>query len=246
LTRDARPAGDARVAEKRKARPRKIARLEHEHAGQKIVFQQAADVRQARTGKGRAEKEKQLAVKYSDRWQALETEWKTKTLAIYAEISAAQTAATKLFPDWQSLKQWTPPPRFAHAVKFGGLDVDVKKISGALPRSERLALPARHNSAFPLTLTFPQQGSVLFETKNFRARRNHRDTQRHHSPVVVYRAGRGARSFTIIEGPSQLGKFRRRHAPCRLRSASDHNRHLDLRELRSRKHSRTSTSTSRR
>jgi len=52
----------------------------------KIVFQQAADVRKRELEKGRAEKEKQLAVKYSDRWQALETEWKTKTLAIYAEI----------------------------------------------------------------------------------------------------------------------------------------------------------------
>jgi len=121
------------------------------------------------------------------------------------------------------LKQWTPPPRFAHAVKFGGLDVDVKKLSGALPRSERLALPGPAQFSFPLTLTFPQQGLSSFRDEKFRARRNHRDTQRHHSPVVVYRAA-GARAVHHHD-PVELGqKFRRRHAPCRLRSASDHNR----------------------
>ncbi len=144
----------------------KIARLEHGHADGRKVFQHAADVRKRELEKSRAEKEKQLAAKYSAQWQALEAEWKTKMQGIYAGISAAQAAAEKLFPDWQSLKHWTPPQHFARAVKFGALDVDLKKLSGVLPRSERLALPGPAQFHFPLTLTFPQQGCVLFETKN--------------------------------------------------------------------------------
>src|SRR5207253_1748508 len=45
------------------------------------------------------------------------------------------------------------------------LEVDVERLSGALPDDQRLALPGAARFSLPLLLTFPDRGSILFETK---------------------------------------------------------------------------------
>jgi len=46
------------------------------------------------------------------------------------------------------------------------MEVDVEKLSEGLPKDPRLALPGPARFAVPLLLTYPHQGSILFETTN--------------------------------------------------------------------------------
>src|SRR5262249_3630092 len=46
------------------------------------------------------------------------------------------------------------------------LDVDVDKLCEVVPKDKRLALPGPSQFSLPLLLTYPQQGSILFESTN--------------------------------------------------------------------------------
>ena len=58
---------------------------------------------------------------------------------------------------------WTAPADFPLATKFGELRVDLRRTSAG-PAISRLAFPGLAEIAVPLALSFPQQGSLLFET----------------------------------------------------------------------------------
>jgi S-DNA-T family DNA segregation ATPase FtsK/SpoIIIE len=113
-----------------------------------------------------AEKMQRMEAEQQARWQALETEWKETISPIHEAIRATNAAAEELFPDWQSpaWKQWTPPPEFKNAAKFGRLDVDATKLAEVLPKDPRLALPFPAAFSVPLLLKYPGQGSILLES----------------------------------------------------------------------------------
>ena len=93
-------------------------------------------------------------------------EWKGIVEPIYASIRAANEFSEKMFPPWEIplWKDWDPPLEFKNAAKFGSLDVDMSKAAEAMPKDPRLALPGPANFSVPLLLTYPLQGSILFET----------------------------------------------------------------------------------
>lgn len=99
-------------------------------------------------------------------WAALEADWKQTIEPLWLKISYAIAAAEQLFPEWdtQSLEKWTPPPVFRNAAKFARLEVDVAALVEKMPKSPQLPLPCPAKFSLPLTLVFPNQGSVLFKT----------------------------------------------------------------------------------
>ncbi|MBI3853852.1 MAG: ATP-binding protein [Verrucomicrobia bacterium] len=149
-------------------RAARLALLEREQPGRVAAVKQAAETRKREFESRQKEQEQQLGAKYEIHWQTLEAEWKGKLQPIFEAISAAQSISEKLFPEWSSAswKDWNPPSEFAHAVKFGRLDVDVTKLTETFPRNKHLTIPGPTNFNLPLLLTFPEQGSLLFETKN--------------------------------------------------------------------------------
>ena len=94
-------------------------------------------------------------------------DWQQEIRPIYQEIEAIQVAATARFPAWDAalVEAWTPPAEFIPATKFGQLNLDLAKPPTALPKDPRLALPGPTRVSLPLALTFPAEGSLLFETK---------------------------------------------------------------------------------
>ncbi len=107
-----------------------------------------------------------LEGEFQSMWSALEAEWKKTVEPIYSSIRAANEAAQKLFPPWEIplWKDWEPPLEFQNIAKFGTLEVDITKAADAVPKDPRLALPGPANFSVPLSLTYPLQGSILFET----------------------------------------------------------------------------------
>src|SRR5439155_6708883 len=70
-------------------------------------------------------------------------------------------------PEWRVTlwENWKAPREFVAAAPFARLEVDVERLSGALPDDQRLALPGAARFSLPLLLTFLDRGSILFETK---------------------------------------------------------------------------------
>jgi hypothetical protein len=100
-------------------------------------------------------------------WLSLEEQWRGEIGPIYAEIGAIQAEGRALFPAWAEgwIDRWQPPHDFPVGAKFGDLAVDVNTLAGTLPKDPRLALPGPAEFSLPLTLSFPRQGSLLFEGK---------------------------------------------------------------------------------
>ncbi|HWC60108.1 MAG TPA: FtsK/SpoIIIE domain-containing protein, partial [Verrucomicrobiae bacterium] len=108
-----------------------------------------------------------LESEFEGLWNAMVVEWKAIVEPIYNSIRAANESAEKMFPPWEIplWKDWDPPLEFKNAAKFGTLDVDMTKAAEATPKDSRLALPGPAKFSVPLLLTYPLQGSILFETQ---------------------------------------------------------------------------------
>ena len=115
-----------------------------------------------------AAREAKISADAEARWQPLVAEWNTAIQPLYAEVNAAQAAVGRLFPAWDTafVESWAPASEFAHAARFGRLDIDVPALAEGAPKDRRLAFPGPDKFPLPLTLVYPNQGSILFETNN--------------------------------------------------------------------------------
>ena len=114
------------------------------------------------------ERTDKMAKLESDRqaiWQSLESEWQSAIQPICDQLRQANAAAAETFPEWDLARweNWTPPGEFKNAAKFGSLELDVEKFA-EVPANRRLALPCPSPLSVPLCLTYPREGSILFET----------------------------------------------------------------------------------
>ncbi|MEY2466051.1 MAG: segregation ATPase FtsK/SpoIIIE, family, partial [Verrucomicrobiota bacterium] len=102
---------------------------------------------------------------HEHQWVTLETEWKNSVAPLCEEIRLANETAEKLFPEWDvsRWKDWTPPAEFKNAARFARLEVELEKFAEVLPKDPRLALPCASTFTVPLSLTYPNEGSILFE-----------------------------------------------------------------------------------
>jgi len=139
-------------------------------------------------------------------WSALAAECGETLPEFHAAIATARMAADELFPDWTDAKwdTWAPPEQFADAVRFGRMDVDLAALCERLPEDPSLAPSGAGRFSMPLCLTFPGQGSLLFETRSAC-----RDSVLGALNNVVMRllsvAPPGKVAFTIVD-PVELGQ----------------------------------------
>ena len=117
-----------------------------------------------RTKQLAADLEAELAIISADeakRWEQLTAEWQQQTAPQYRLLGDLQTAAT--LPPWSEAyaEVWQPPTAFPSATEFARLEVD---IAAQAPKDPRLALPGPAQLSIPLSLRYPERGSLLFET----------------------------------------------------------------------------------
>ena len=141
-------------------------RLEQRHADEMASLRAEADTQAGQLAEVHARKMSELRCQHQTRWQALELEWRNTIEPIYATIQAAHSAAEQLFPGWDTpfWKQWTPPEEFKNAARFGRMEVALETLAHRMPKDRRLSLPGPSNFTVPLSLVYPLQGSILFET----------------------------------------------------------------------------------
>jgi DNA segregation ATPase FtsK/SpoIIIE, S-DNA-T family len=156
----------ARISQKHEQQHRAaLARLAREHPEILERLKLAAELDEGKIAGAHAAKMAGLEADYQSNWRALEAEWKNVSGPVFEKIHAANAAAGKDFPGWDSAawKNWKPPTEFKNAAKFGRLEVEVAKFAEAITKDPRLALPVTKFSV-PLSLGFPLGGSILFET----------------------------------------------------------------------------------
>ena len=139
---------------------------ERAHAATIEQLEADATARQAEVANASGAVEDRLNAEHRAQWQQMETEWTVKAQPLGARLAETIVAADAQFPDWtpELLRNWTAPSAFSHAAKFASLDVELEKLCEGVPRDPRLPLPCAPRFTLPLTLAYPQQGSVLFET----------------------------------------------------------------------------------
>jgi len=143
-----------------------LERIQPRHA-EAVTRLKAEDVAQVRQiAEAHETKMAQIESEHQQRWQELETDWKNSVMPLCEQLRAANDAAENVFPAWEdaSWKNWTPPLEFQNAAKFARLESAIEKFAGPLPKDPRLKWPGPQNISAPLSLTFPAQGSILFET----------------------------------------------------------------------------------
>jgi DNA segregation ATPase FtsK/SpoIIIE-like protein len=144
----------------------KFSQLERDQTGNIARLRQESEAQSRQLAEVHEEKVTKVNADIQARWQALAGEWKNCIQPIHETIHAANAGAEELFPGWQNpvWKQWTLPEEFKNAAKFGRMEVDTGKLAGAALKDKRLALPFPANFSLPLTLKYPAQGSIVFET----------------------------------------------------------------------------------
>jgi len=85
-----------------------------------------------------------------------------------------------------------PTLEFQNAAKFARLEAGVEKFFEALPKDSRLKWPGPATVSAPLALTFPAQGSILFETGKTGGDEAVWRDQQHHFPAARHHAARQA------------------------------------------------------
>ncbi|MHC5006422.1 MAG: coiled-coil domain-containing protein, partial [Planctomycetota bacterium] len=89
-----------------------------------------------------AEQTQAIETRYAQEWAALQAKWTQGVDWARTEADAINAECTQLFPPWAdpAWKDWTPRDTFAPAIRFGGLDLDMKALPGGLSADERLAV----------------------------------------------------------------------------------------------------------
>ncbi len=95
--------------------------------------------------------------------ETLSLDWNRTVTPIHEAIHAMNDTTAASFPAWDSAfaEKWLPPKTFTPAAKFAHLDLD---LASAMPK--QLVMPGGAHVSVPLALSFPDQGSLLFETND--------------------------------------------------------------------------------
>ncbi len=141
----------------------KLDRAEADRMALLTQIQTGAEAQRKQLNEDLATELNALTAEEGTRWGELQSEWQLTIGPLY-QADAAMNAATQRYTvpwDQSRLETWTPATEFPAAVRFATLDLD---LAASAPKDDRLALPGAAQLTIPLALTFPQQGSILFET----------------------------------------------------------------------------------
>ena len=100
-------------------------------------------------------------------WDRLITDWQAVVKPAYENAAADLAESDKKFPGWGSPEwaDWTAPEDFLTETRFAHMNVVMDKLCAQLPKDDRLALPGPNEFSFPYSLTYPDQGCLLFESE---------------------------------------------------------------------------------
>ena len=157
----------ARLAQKNQQwRDAQLLQIQQRHAEVLARLKAEDDAQMHKIASAHQTKMAQIEGGHQREWQALEADWKAAVTPLCDQLRLANDVAEKIFPAWaaDALKNWTPPAQFQNAAKFARLEAGLETLCEALPKDTRLKWPGPATVSAPLSLVFPGQGSILFES----------------------------------------------------------------------------------
>lgn len=139
---------------------------------------------------------------YAAARNALQAQWKEGLAEISDPIQKTDNGSARTILDWSGVdwSKWQPPRRFAQAVRFGELRVDLRQIAERLPAQ----LPLPEVFTLPASLAFPRHSSLMIHTDR-QGRQEALDTLRMVMARLLTTLPAGRVRFTIID-PVGLGQ----------------------------------------
>jgi hypothetical protein len=112
------------------------------------------------------EQAQSIETRYAEQWAALQAKWTQGVDWARTEADAINAESARLFPPWAdpAWKNWTPRDVFAPAIRFGGLDLDMKALPGGLSADGRLDVGEPTRFDVPAMLALPDQCSLLLRS----------------------------------------------------------------------------------
>ena len=147
---------------------RKLRQFEAERLGWLEKFRTEAEAIKQQVVTARSNDVDALAAEEKTQWETIEEDWKREIFPLYQTIGTIGAEISGRFPAWDAglVNGWKAPTEFSSAAKFAHLDLDLARNPAEIPKDPRLALPGPPQVSLPLALSFPYQGSLLFETKD--------------------------------------------------------------------------------
>ena len=92
--------------------------------------------------------------------------WREDVLTTFESLVSMEHDSLQAFPEWthETCETWSPPEDAPGAIRIGKVKVDCTKLSGGMPHDSQFELPNGGNINVPLSLAFPEQGSLLIES----------------------------------------------------------------------------------
>jgi S-DNA-T family DNA segregation ATPase FtsK/SpoIIIE len=143
-----------------------IAVIEREHATAAKAIREASEREIARLTSEHTAALDEINRRRDTAWSAIQSDWNALIQPLAARVATANAAAGRAFPSWETFPRntWTPSPVFENAATLGRLDVSIDQLSEIRPRDPRLSWPGSRTFSTPLTLVYPREGSIVFET----------------------------------------------------------------------------------
>jgi hypothetical protein len=140
----------------------KLARTVTDRDEHQALYRQNAEARTHEYDETRSTANTALNEEESSRWATLAAEWQTAITPLFQRINALQATAAEFFPPWSDafLDSWSAAEAFTPLTQFAHLDVSLT----TRPHDPRLPLPGPEELSLPLALSYPKEGSILFET----------------------------------------------------------------------------------
>lgn len=136
------------------------------------------------------------------RWQDLKTEWQEKIPLFLAQADEINSAPAAQFVPWSA--DYQPLPAFPPACRLGRLELDLSAPAAQFAQDTPFSLAGHERLSLPLTLAFPQEGSLLIETDD-EGGPWVADVMNHVIFQLLSLAPPGKAAFTIID-PVGLGQ----------------------------------------
>ncbi|OYW74047.1 MAG: hypothetical protein B7Z37_19230 [Verrucomicrobia bacterium 12-59-8] len=103
-----------------------------------------------------------MHVAAEQRWNKLRVEWEQKIPPLLAAVEEIKQDPAAQFTAWSTTYQ--PHDLFPYAVRLGALNLDFSTSAALFEKETPFNLSGHERITLPLTLAFPQEGSLLIET----------------------------------------------------------------------------------
>jgi S-DNA-T family DNA segregation ATPase FtsK/SpoIIIE len=142
---------------------RRLARIHQAYMEEVARIQDEAEETSNRRKQARSNAAQTATLAMENSIKQIAESWQNEVVKVQQELSGLDEKSAEDFPAWteQSASNWSPPVVKPPAIRIGQIHIEASRFPGDVPKHSLFPLA---NSSAPLSLSFPEHGSVMIET----------------------------------------------------------------------------------